>query len=106
MMGVIILNWSMTFTRYMLNCFQFPLAFSADIVSNIWIFYNIPLIIICIYDLILDGYHKSISFWEESASTKLVRSMLFYRHLALNGNLGVFGEGFCSSTVLLFLVSF
>ena len=55
MIGVITLNWSMIFTGYMLNCFQFPSAFSVHIVSNIWIFDDITLIIIGTYDLILDG---------------------------------------------------
>jgi hypothetical protein len=96
MMGVNNLNWSMTLTRYMLNCFQFPSAFSADIVNNIWIFCNIPLIIIYTYDLILDGCHKSSSFWEESASTKPMNSMLFYGHLVLDSHWVVFGEAFCS----------
>jgi len=67
MMGVSTLNWSITFTGHVLNCFQFPSAFSVHIVSNIWIFDNIILIIIGNYDLILDGYHKSNSFWEEFA---------------------------------------
>jgi hypothetical protein len=68
MMGVITLNWSMTFTGYMVNCFHFPSAFSVYIISNIWIFDNITLIITGTYDLIVDGYHKSSIFWEEFAS--------------------------------------
>jgi len=68
MMGVITLNWSMTFTGYMLNCFHFPSAFSVHIFSNIWMFVNITCIIIVTYDLIRNGYHKSSIFWEEFAS--------------------------------------
>jgi hypothetical protein len=66
--GVITLNWRMTFSGYMSNCFPFPSAFSVRIVTNIWIFDNITLIIIDNYDLILDGYQKSSSFWKEFAS--------------------------------------
>lgn len=68
MMCVITINWSMIFTGYMLNCFQFPSAFSVHTVSNIWIFDNRTLTIIGSYDLILDGYHKYNSLWEEFAS--------------------------------------
>jgi len=59
------------------------------------------LLIVGANELTLDGYYKPSCFSEDRAWP----SMLFYRYLVLDVHRWVSGVGFCSSTLLFFLMS-